>query len=47
LLKITTEDKATAVRVNVEFPEGAIQLEAIKGMGFNDELIDLLKTVSA
>ena len=46
-LKITTEDKATAVRVNVELPEGAIRLEAIKGMGFNDELIGLLKTVSA
>ena len=43
-VRITTEDKATAVRVNVEFPEGeAIQLEAVKGMGFNDELIGLLK----
>jgi hypothetical protein len=46
-LKLTTEDKATAVRVNVELPEGAIQLEAVKGMGFNDELIGMLREAAA
>jgi len=43
----TIADKATAVRVNVELPEGAIQLEAVKGMGFNDELIGMLKQAAA
>ena len=48
-IRVTTEDKSTAVRVHVEFPEegSAIDLEAVKGMGFNDELIGMLKQAAA